>query len=150
MSIDFMKVRSRPLGRRQFLAGTAAGLAAGGLGLRPALSLAAELGGASALAPRPSHFPARAQNLIFVFLTGGFSHLDTFDPKPKLSADDGKKVAAPSLRITETLPLLGSPYAFARHGASGLWVSELFPELATLADELCVIRSLHTDIVEHF
>src|SRR5262245_14012965 len=85
--------------------------AAGGLGLYPALSLAAHLNGGGPLAPRPSHFPARAKHLIFVFLTGGFSHVDTFDPKPKLAADHGKTVAGRTLRDTADKPyyLIRSP-----------------------------------------
>jgi len=85
-------------------------------------------------------------------LTGGFSHVDTFDYKPVLNRSHGKSVPSFGLRAEETRdrPLLGSPFQFNQHGESGLWISELFPNLGGLADELCVIRSLHTDIVEHF
>jgi hypothetical protein len=126
--------------------------AAGSLGLYPALSLAAEINGGSPLAPRPGHISARARNLIVVFLTGGFSHVDTFDHKPKLQADHGKKVAGRDLRDTSDREyfLIGSPFKFNPCGQSGLMVSELFPHLGALADELCVIRTLHTDILEHF
>jgi hypothetical protein len=108
--------------------------------------------GAEVVAPQRTHFPPRANHLVFVFLTGGFSHLDTFDYKPRLRADHGRPVPAFGLRDDETRrqPLLGSPFRFDRHGQSGLWVSEIFPHLAGVADELCVLRSLHTDIVEHF
>jgi hypothetical protein len=87
-----------------------------------------------------------------VFLTGGFSHVDTFDHKPKLSRDNGKSVSSFGLRPDETAsrPLLGSPFRFEPRGESGLMISELFPHLGGVADELCVIRSMHTDIVEHF
>ncbi|MBI2926818.1 MAG: DUF1501 domain-containing protein [Verrucomicrobia bacterium] len=138
--------------RREFLRRSAAGLALGGLGLYPKLSLAAALQHGHPLAPRPSHFPPRAKQLLFVFLTGGFSHLDTFDPKPKLQAGHGKPIPAFGLRPDEAkpLPLLGSPFKFSACGQSGLMISELFPHLQTVADELCVIRTLHTDIVEHF
>ncbi|MBI4606366.1 MAG: DUF1501 domain-containing protein [Planctomycetes bacterium] len=131
-------------------AGAAAGPLAGGAGLRRALALAAELHGGAALAPLPAHFPPRARQLVMVFLTGGFSHIDTFDPKPRLKADHGKPVQAESLRETSMLPLLASPFEFRRCGRSGLEVSELFPRLGEVADDLCVIRTLHTDIVEHF
>src|ERR687885_1170504 len=90
------------LRRREFLKCCAAG----GLGLYPALALAAEAHGGHPLAPRPGHHPARAKNLIFVFLTGGFSHVDTFDPKPKLRKDDGKVVPGPTLREQSPKPLL--------------------------------------------
>jgi hypothetical protein len=136
--------------RRDFLQCTCAGLATGGLGLYRTLALAAESHGGHALAPRPAHFVPRAKNLIFIFLTGGFSHVDTFDHKPRLKTDHGKITPSVDLRGTGKLPLMASPFKFAQHGKSGLWISELFPHLATVADELCVIRSLHTDIVEHF
>jgi hypothetical protein len=76
--------------------------------------------------------------------------VDTFDFKPKLKADEGKTVPSVDLRGTGRQPLLGSPFRFSPRGESGLMVSELFPHLGTVADELCVIRTLHTDIVEHF
>ena len=87
-----------------------------------------------------------------IFLTGGFSHVDTFDHKPRLSRDHGKPVPSFGLRPDETPTgrCMGSPFRFSQRGQSGLWISELFPNLGELADELCVIRSLHTDIVEHF
>jgi hypothetical protein len=136
--------------RREFLRCCGAGLAAGGLGLCRSLELAAEINDGHPLAPRPAHFAPQAQHLIFVFLTGGFSHVDTFDDKPKLRADHGKVVPSVDLRGNSRLPLLGSPFKFNRSGQSGLAISELFPHLATVADDLCVIRTLHTDIVEHF
>jgi hypothetical protein len=125
---------------------------AGSLGVYPALALAANLNGGQPLAPRPSHFPAKAKNLIFIFLTGGFSHVDTFDPKLRLQKDHGKKVFDRELRDStdRAFYLIGSPFHFRRYGQSGLMVSELFPHLGALADDLCVIRTLHTDILEHF
>src|SRR5438132_9826510 len=136
------------LNRRDFLKCCSAG----GLGLDPALALAAQRNGGGPLAPRPSHFPAKARNLIFVFLTGGFSHVDTFDYKPKLQKDHGKKVVNRELRDTgdKAFYLIRSPFQFTPRGRSGLMVSELFPHLGALADDLCVIRTLHTDILEHF
>jgi hypothetical protein len=78
--------------------------------------------------------------------------LDTFDPKPKLAVEHGKPIPAFGLRPDEAkpLPLLRSPFAFAPSGKSGLMISDLFPQLRSVADELCVIRTMHTDIVEHF
>jgi hypothetical protein len=127
-------------------------MAAGSLGLHRALARAAEVDGGGLLAPRPTHFEPRARQLLIVFLTGGFSHVDTFDYKPLLQQHDGKSVGAFGLRKeeTRTQPLMGSPFRFTPRGKSGLWISELFPHLGALADDLCVIRSLHTDIVEHF
>jgi hypothetical protein len=138
--------------RRRFL-GLSAGCATGAvLGLHPKLSLAAALGEAAVLAPKPSHHLPKAKQLVFVFLTGGFSHLDTFDPKPKLREMHGRPIPASGLRADESkpLPILGSPFQFERAGKSGLWISDLFPSLRSVADDLCVIRTLHTDIVEHF
>src|SRR5205823_8126964 len=106
--------------------------------------------GGRALAPGRAHHPPKADHLLVVFLSGGVSHVDTFDDKPRLRADHGKPVPSVDLRGTGRLPLMGSPFRFPRHGASGLAVSELFPHLGAVADDLCVIRTLHTDIVEHF
>jgi hypothetical protein len=139
-----------PLGRRDFLRYTAGGLTAGA-GLYRALAVAAEVYGGRPLAPRPAHAPARAKQLIFIFLSGGFSHIDTFDPKPKLLKDHGKLVSSEGgLRGSKQLPLMGSPFTFAPRGRSGLMISDLFPHLGGMADDLCVLRTLHTDIVEHF
>ena len=134
--------------RRQFF--VRAGAAAASATLYHSLSLAAEINDGRPLAPRRGHHEPRAKQLLLVFLTGGFSHVDTFDPKPKLQADHGKTVAANELRGGISLPLLGSPFKFAPCGQSGLPISELFPRLGQVADELCVIRTLQTDIVEHF
>ncbi|MCI0536015.1 MAG: DUF1501 domain-containing protein, partial [Verrucomicrobiales bacterium] len=122
------------------------------VGLYPRLALAAAIGEAQVLAPKPTHFPGKAKQMVFVFLTGGFSHLDTFDPKPKLQAMHGKPIPAFGLRPDESrpLPLLGSPFEFKACGESGLMISDLFPHLRNVADDLCIIRTLHTDIVEHF
>jgi hypothetical protein len=121
-------------------------------GLYPLLSRAAAENGGHPLAPRPTHFPAKAKHLVFVFLTGGFSHVDTFDPKPKLKADHGKSVPGRDLRDAADRPyfLIGSPFLFSRQGQSGLMVSELFPKLGALADQLSVIRTMRSDILEHF
>jgi hypothetical protein len=138
----------QPIRRRDFLARSSAALVGGSL--YQSLALAAKLGDGHPLAPRPAHHAPRATNLVMIFLTGGFSHVDTFDPKPRLSADSGKTVSAESLRDVTNQPLLGTPFKFTPAGESGLEISELFPHLAAEADKLCVIRSLHTDIVEHF
>ena len=140
------------LPRRDFLRCAAGGLLGGGVGLFSRLSQAAALQDGHVLAPVPSHYPPKATQLLFVFLTGGFSHLDTFDPKPQVQALHGKPIPAFGLRPDESkpLPLLRSPFGFAQSGQSGLWISDLFPHLRSVADELCVLRTLHTDIVEHF
>ncbi len=138
--------------RRGFLKVTAA-LAGASFPARYArLVQAAEQAEAGLVAPRRPHHDAPARQLIVIFLSGGFSHVDTFDYKPRLTRDSGKPVPSNGLRDNEAgrRPLLGSPFRFRPCGASGLMISELFPCLSEMADELCVIRSLHTDIVEHF
>src|SRR5579864_414949 len=132
--------------RRDFLKYSATG----GIALHAALARAAQAHGASLLAPKPAHFEPKAKHLVVVFLTGGVSHLDTFDYKPKLKADHGKIVPSIDLRGASKQPLMASPFKFSACGQSGLMISDLFPHLGTVADDLCVIRTLNTDIVEHF
>jgi hypothetical protein len=97
------------------------------------------------LAPRPPHFPAKAKRVIFLFMHGGVSHVDTFDPKPKLVEMDGKPlpIPKPKFEFASTGNLLKSPWKFQKHGQSGIEVSELFPEIAGCIDDLCVIRSMN-------
>lgn len=96
------------------------------------------------MAPRPTHFPARAKRVIFLFMRGGPSQMDTFDYKPELNKNHGKKIGK-----DKKDELFGSPWNFQQHGESGLWVSELLPHLAGCADNLCVIRSMQTDSSAH-
>ena len=105
----------------------------------------------STLAVRPPMFPARAKRVIFLFMAGGPSHVDTFDPKPRLTRDNGQPLpfARPHLERTKTGNLLGSPWKFTKHGESGIDVSELLPNLARCADDLCVIRSMVADNINH-
>lgn len=110
--------------------------------------LARESAGAAvsnALAAKQPHFPARAKRVIFLFMKGGPSHVDTFDPKPLLTRDDGGKYPfeEPRIKFAETGKLLKSPWKFKQYGQSGLPVSELFPNVAQCVDELCIIRSMH-------
>jgi hypothetical protein len=102
--------------------------------------------GKSPLASRPPHFPAKAKRVIFLCMHGAPSHVDTFDYKPRLLADTGKP--SPVARLGGA-KLLGSPWSFSQHGQSGQWISELFPSVASHADELCVIKSMHTDLPAH-
>ncbi len=91
------------------------------------------------------HHAARAKRVIFLFMHGGPSHVDMFDYKPRLQADDGKQLPfAPAKNISAKPKLMASPWKFARHGKSGLWVSELWPHVSQHIDDLCVIRSLHS------
>lgn len=111
----------------------------------------------SALAPRVSHFPAKAKSVIFLFMTGGPSHVDTFDPKPELTKYDGQPLPpsfdADGLSFQFMKPtdgkLMGSPFPFRPRGESGLPMSDLFPELAEHADKLAVIRSCYHESFIH-
>ncbi len=92
-----------------------------------------------------SHHPARAKRVIFLFMHGGPSHVDLFDYKPKLQTDSGKQLPFEAAKNISAKPkLMASPWKFAQHGESGLWVSELLPNMARHVDDLCVIRSLHS------
>jgi hypothetical protein len=137
---------SHAISRRDLLKGAPSGF--GYLAFAGLSSLAA---GANAndsqLSPRRPHFPARAKRVIFLCMNGAPSHVDTFDYKPELTAADGKTSSRPG-RIPGA-KLMGSPWKFEQQGDCGLWVSELFPHVATHADELCVVRSMHTDLPAH-
>src|SRR5579872_4215811 len=106
---------------------------------------------ADPLAVKPPMFPARAKRVIFLFMSGGPSHVDTFDPKPRLTAESGKPLpfAKPSLERTKTGNLLGTPFKFNRHGQSGIEVSELFPHVGDCVDDICIIRSMVADNINH-
>jgi hypothetical protein len=97
------------------------------------------------LAPKKTHFPARAKHVIFLCMDGAPSHVDTFDYKPELAKLDGKNM--PKARTFAKV--LASPWKFSQHGKGGLWISELFPEVARHADELCLLRGMHTDVPAH-
>ncbi len=122
---------------------------AGGFG---AMSLAGMLGPQALLAggasPTP-HFKPRAKRVIFLFMNGGPSHLDTFDPKPALKVHEGKHPDGDLARKSKGAGFMPSPLAFARHGRSGIEVSESLPHLASVMDDCCIIRSMHTDIPNH-
>ncbi len=140
--------------RRQLLANVANGF--GMLGLASLLAdearaAAPPIPEPSPLVVKPPHFPAKAKRLIFLFMSGGPSHVDTFDPKPALAKHHGKPLPfpMPKLERTRTGNLLRSPFKFARHGQCGTEVSELFPAVASCVDDLCVIRSLVADNINH-
>jgi hypothetical protein len=140
-----------PLFRRAFVRSSLAGslLLGGVLGEL----LAAD--SADPLAPKKPHFPGKAKAVIFLFMSGGVSHVDSFDPKPKLTADHGKQVTFdhPETKNRpgyEKLFLKKPDWKFAPRGKSGIEVSDLFPELGKQADDLAVIRSMHTSHSNHY
>jgi len=128
------------LSRRAMLHRTAAGF--GALALHGLLSATEAV---NPLAAKKPHFPARAKRVIFLFMKGGPSHVDTFDPKPLLDRDHGKPLpfALPRVTFAKTSTLLKSPWQFKQYGESGLPVSDLFPHVAKCVDDLCIMRSLH-------
>ena len=130
--------------RRQMLKHFASGF--GMLGLANLLS--SDAFGSSIASP---HIPAKAKRVIFLFMSGGPSHVDLFDPKPRLSAESGKPLPfeMPKLIRTKTGNMLGTPYKFKKHGQSGIEVSELFPNVASCIDDICVIRSMVADNINH-
>jgi hypothetical protein len=102
------------------------------------------------LAPKSPHFPGRAKHVIFIFLNGGISQVDTFDPKPMLDKYNGKPAPGGNLKTTsQTGNLMRSPFTFKKYGESGIEVSDIFPNIGKCIDEFCVIRSLYSDGPDH-
>ena len=103
------------------------------------------------LAPRPPHFSPRAKRIIFLFMKGGPSHVDTFDYKPQLQKDGGKELPfeKPRVQFAKTGKLLASPWKFNRYGQSGMGVSELFPHVAECVDDLCILNSVYGTNAAH-
>jgi hypothetical protein len=103
------------------------------------------------LAARKSHFPAKAKSVIFLFMYGGVSHVDTFDPKPLLTKHHGQPMNKGKVDVFFGNPgnLMASPYAFKKHGQSGIEVSELYPHIAQRVDDLCMVRSVFTTSNNH-
>src|SRR5437764_12932751 len=125
----------RPVPRRQIVRSLLLGS-----GIFPALLsdlMAKESGAENPLAPKTPHFAGTARRVIFIYLSGGMSHVDTFDPKPKLAEyqRDGKTREGGG-------KALGSPWTWKPHGQSGIEVTDLFPNIAACVDDLCVIRSM--------
>jgi hypothetical protein len=133
--------------RRDLLRFSSAGF--GNLAL--ASMLQADTNGAGALASRPPQHRARAKRIIFLFMHGGPSQVDTFDYKPLLARDDGKPLpfAKPRVFSSQTGNLLASPWKFRQHGQCGAWVSELFPHVAQCVDDLCMIHSMQGSNSRH-
>jgi hypothetical protein len=146
-----------PLSRRQLLQSTTLGsialsslVADSGV-----LSAAGRMVEESPLAEKSPHFPARVKRVIHLFMNGGPSQMDTFDPKPELNRLNGQPLPDSIRRQLQPTQsnragaVFGSPFKFAKHGESGLEVSELFPNVARHADQLCVIRSMQGEVANH-
>ena len=145
--------------RREFLAPSASGLGMAALGsmlsddgVLSSASAADTQGAVNPMLPKKSHFPAKAKACIFIFMAGAPSQLDLFDPKPKLVELDGKPLPKSLLKNVrfafikkETATLMASKRTFTKHGACGTEFSDLLPHIGTCADDILLIRSLHTD-----
>src|SRR6476619_3905486 len=137
---------NRTLSRRELLRVSSAGfgsLAVAGL-LGEQQLRAAPVAGANPLAVKEPHFPARAKLVIYLFMHGGPSQVDTFDYKPLLTRDNGKPLPFDKPRVvsSQTGNLLASPWKFQQYGQSGAWVSDLFPHVGRCADDLCIINGM--------
>src|SRR5215510_15664611 len=141
--------------RREWLSQTSCGfgaLALAGLAAQDARSAPP----ANPLAPKASHHPAKAKRVIFLFMQGGVSHVDSYDYKPALDKEDGKQLQFDDARVIANTGMRGSTqrvmkplWKFAQRGESGKWASDLFPEVNTVIDELCFIHSMRTEGVAH-
>src|SRR6059036_3165952 len=102
------------------------------------------------LAPKNPPFPGKAKRIVHLFMNGGPSHVDTFDPKPALEKYAGKLLPKENLKTErKTGAAFSSPFKFQKHGQSGIEVSEIFPHVASCIDDICVIRSMHADVPNH-
>jgi hypothetical protein len=155
--MDPRTARVQNLTRRHFFRQSQAGL--GAIALSSLLAKDAPASDSPSvvnpLAPKPPQFPARAKRVIYLHLTGSPPHLDLFDYKPELVKRDGEPCPDSFLKgktfaFTSGVPkLLGTPRKFARYGKNGVWMSDALPNLQTVADELCVIKSMNTDQFNH-
>jgi len=161
MDPDFEDMKSLPplpfagtQSRRSFL--NRAGMGLGGMALSEMLAGAAPAADHGVLGS--THFAPKAKRVIYLFMSGGPSHLDLFDNKPLLNKRNGEQLPD-SVRGTQRLtgmsgnqssiPMVGSPFKFAQHGRAGAWMSELLPHTATIADEMCIIKSMYTESINH-
>lgn len=142
------------LTRREWLTRTGCGF--GALALADLAAREARAAQLNPLTARLPHFAPRAKRVIFLFMQGGVSHVDSYDYKPRLEKDDGKQLAFDDARVLANTGARGSSqrvmkplWKFQQHGQSGRWASDLFPEVARHVDDLCFIHSLHTEGVAH-
>src|SRR5436190_4624686 len=153
MSNEFGHLFAQPsVSRRRFLQKTGSGF-----GLLALSSLLSESAGAAQvinpLAAKASHFSCKAKSVIWLFMNGGQSQVDTWDYKPELNKRDGKELPGfdknTGFFTDQVGPLMKSPFKWARHGQSGKWVSEIFPQMAQHVDKMAFIHSCHTNSNNH-
>lgn len=135
------------LHRRDMLSLTGMGL--GSLALGSMFGNTAAAAPANPLLPKAAHFPVKAKHVIHIFFNGGPSHVDTFDPKPKLQEYAGKEIPVKLKTERPTGVALPSPYKFQKYGESGIEVSEIFPHVAECVDDICFVRSMHANVPNH-
>src|ERR1700733_6312944 len=144
---------STPLNRRQALSAIGGGMGLVGLSTMLGQSLKAateESGPTSGGAIAKLHFKPRAKRIIFLFMNGGVSHVDTFDPKPMLEKYNGQPMPGGAiLTQRKTGTLMKSPFSFQKYGQSGIELSELWPNVGGVADEICMVRSMYSEIPNH-
>ena len=144
--MNFSSLLNRPVTRREALRRVGGGFGMVGLALQAATTNVP----ASPWSVKPPHFAPKAKHVIFLFLNGGLSHIDSFDYKPLLDQYDGKPLPYETPRTEfATGALMRSPFQFQQYGQNGTWVSELFPKMASIIDEFCIIRSMRSDIPNH-
>ena len=147
------RFRGSPVTRRQMLSHCCGGF--GSVALASMLAgeslQGQEPGPHSPLSPRPPHFPARVKHVIYLYMDGGPSQVDTFDPKPRLTKENGKPfgLKMEATQFNSRGNTLGSPWKFKNYGQAGIPISDLFPHVAKHADKLCVIRSMTSNFSEH-
>src|SRR5581483_11894323 len=155
---ELRQAYGRYLTRRWFLRECGvglAGIAAGALLADEAARGAPAAVAANPLAPRQPHYPAKAKRVIYLFQAGAPSHLELFDHKPELTKRNGQLPPASLLKgyraafINPNSALLGPKFKFAKHGRCGMELSEVLPHTATVADDICLIRTVQTEAVNH-
>jgi hypothetical protein len=139
--------------RREFLSRMGNGFGALALGSMLTNDSSVSANPSNPLAPKASHFPAKAKSVIWLFMNGGPSHVDTFDYKPELAKRDGQELQGfdknTGFFTAQVGPLMKSPFRFAQYGQSGAWVSDLFPEMAKHVDKMAFLYSCWTDSNNH-
>ncbi|MFN3651692.1 MAG: DUF1501 domain-containing protein [Armatimonadota bacterium] len=152
------RFQKNPLTRRDMLARCANGFGMMALatlmadeGLAAPVKPAAPGRSLDPLAPKSGHYAPKAKSVIFLFMDGGPSQVDTFDPKPRLVKEHGEpiKMKVPPTQFNDVGKVLKSPWEFRQYGQSGAWVSDLFPHVATCVDDMAIIRSMVADFSEH-
>lgn len=152
MTENFHQLSSLPSTRREFLRRSGMGmgsLALAGVMAGGSSQTAAAAFGSNPMAPKSPQFPAKAKAVIHIFLNGGPSQVDTFDPKPALDKFHGKSIPLDLRTERDTGAAYRSPFKFQKYGESGIEVSELFSHVGEMIDEVCVIRSMHADVPNH-